>query len=105
MVHVIFDGSSMSLDNYFQSGGGVSYFEGLPTYTQRGHGGYFAGGNIRQRGHGLGSIFSSLWRFLKPMGKALAPIAASAGKAIGQEGLATSARVLNDVISGQDLKE
>ena len=103
MVHIIFDGSTMSLDDYFQTGGGVSFYEGLPLY-QRGHG-FFVGDALRQRGHGLGDIFRSFWRILKPMAKSLSPIVASAGKAIGQEGLATTARVLSDVVGGQDLRE
>lgn len=96
MVHVIFDGGSLSLADYYQSGNGAAYFEGLPLY-QRGHG-YFAGMPLRQRGHGLGDILRTFWRLLKPM-------AVSAGKAVGQEGLATTARVLNDVVGGQNLKD
>ena len=41
----------------------------------------------------MGDIFRSLWRFIRPIaaniGKAAVPIAKSAGKAIGEEGLAT----------------
>ena len=57
----------------------------------------------------MGDIFRSLWRFIQPIvtniGKAAIPLAKSAGKAIGQEGLATSARILSDIVQGKDIKE
>lgn len=104
MGHVRFDPSEIRYDSYFysQSGSGVNTFEGLPLY-QRGHG-YFSG-YPRQRGAGLGNVFRTLWRFLRPIAKTLAPVAASAGKAIGEEGLATTARVLNNVVQGGTLKD
>lgn len=95
MVHVRFDPSDIGYDSYFQTGSG--YFEGLPLYKQRGYG--------NQQGAGLGNLFRQFWRFLKPMAKSLAPVVASAGKAIGEEGLATTARVLNNVVEGGDLKD
>ena len=102
MVREAFDGSLIRMEN-FQIGSGFSYFEGLPPY-QRGYGGVFAG-YPRQRGDGLGDIFKGLWRYLKPALKNITPALKEAGKAIGQEGLATSARVLTDVVKGGDLKE
>ena len=106
MVHVVFDGSLLRIENFLQRGGGVLSFEGYPLY-QRGHG-YFVG-FPRQRGHGLGSLFQNLWRFIRPIatnfGKAALPIAKSAGRAIGEEGLATSARIINDLVQGKNLKE
>ena len=39
MVHIIFDGSQVKLDNYFRqegSGPSTTYFEGLPAKYQRG---------------------------------------------------------------------
>jgi hypothetical protein len=106
MVHVIFDGSEVKLENFYgenQIGGSssssISYFEGLPLKYQRGYG-YFMG-VPRQRGHGLGDVFRSIWRILKPLGTALAPMAKEAGRAIGQEGLATGARVLTDLVEGK----
>lgn len=103
MVHEIFDPTSVHLDDgYFHqtgSGGGKGYFEGLPPY-QRGYG-WFAG-MPRQRGEGIGDIFRSLWRVLKPLAKSTL---SSAGKAVGQEGLAATARILNDVVQGGDLKQ
>ena len=57
----------------------------------------------------MGDIFRSLWRFIRPIatniGKAAIPLAKSAGKAIGEEGLATSARILSDIVQGKDIKE
>ena len=106
MVHVIFDGSDVKLENYFQVGSGLTYFEGLPPY-QRGYG-YFAG-IPRQRGNGSGDIFRSLWRVLKPYaisaGRNIVPVVKSAGRAIGEEGLATGARVLTELVQGKDVGE
>jgi len=101
MVHVILDPADVRLDGYFQVGGG-SYFEGLPPY-QRGYG-WFSG-TPRQRGSGLGDIFRSFWRVLKPLAKRVGPVLTSAGKAVGEEGLAATARILNDVVQGGDLKQ
>lgn len=94
MVHVIFDGSNLSVDKIYtqQTGSGaLSYFEGLP--YQRGFG-YSA----NQRGAGLGNALKSIWRFLKPLASTISPIAMSVGKELGKEGLATTARVLTKVI-------
>ena len=99
MVRERFDGSTVRLDN-FQLGSGYSYFEGLPPY-QRGYGLLQA----RQRGSGFADIFKSVWRFLKPTVKSLVPVLSEAGKAIGEEGLATTSRVLNDVVQGGNLKD
>ncbi|HEX4852447.1 MAG TPA: hypothetical protein VFV08_16635, partial [Puia sp.] len=101
MVRERFDGSTVRLDN-FQLGSGYSYFEGLPPY-QRGYGLFV--GHAGQRGSGFADIFKSVWRFLKPAVKHLAPVLSEAGKAIGEEGLATTSRVLNDVVKGGNLKE
>ena len=113
MVHIIFDGSTLQLDNFSQCGSGgdqFTYFQGLPASQQRGYGGYSAySGMVRQRGHGLGAIFRSIWRTLRPMltsaGATLKPLAASAGEAIGKEGLATGARILGDMVAGTPAKE
>lgn len=98
MVHIIFDPSNGSIVD--QTGDG--HFRGLSNY-QRGYGHFV--GLRHQRGAGLGDIFRRFWRVLKPIAKTLAPIATSAGKALGEEGLATTARVLSDVVQGGNLKE
>jgi hypothetical protein len=94
MVHVIFDPSSNLLNSGGQTGG--AYFHGITPY-QRGYGPHFVGGR-HQRGAGLGDIFRRFWRVLKPM-------LSNAGKAVGEEGLAATARVLTDVVQGAPLKE
>ena len=88
MVRVLFDGSQLRLDN-FQTGGGYS--------NQIGYGSFYVG-YPRQRGEGVASILRGLWRYIRPM-------ALSAGKAIGEEGLAATARILNNVVQGGDVKE
>lgn len=103
MVHVRIDPAEIRLDGFFQTGGGGvgQTFEGR--MYQRGYG-WFAG-MPRQRGSGLGDVFRRLWRYLRPMaGKAL-PVIKDAGKALGEEGLAAAARVLDDVSRGANLKE
>ena len=89
MVHSVFDPNSVTLDEFFQSGYGVSstYFQGVA--RQRGYG---------FRGAGIGSIFRSLLRMIIPLAK-------SAGKSVGKEALATSARILDNLAQGQELKE
>jgi hypothetical protein len=103
-MHIIFDPSESTLNfgEFIQNGSG-SFYKGLPPY-QRGYG-WYTGMPPYQRGAGLGDIFRRFWRVLQPIAKGLAPVVSSAGKAIGQEGLATTARVLSDVVQGTDLKE
>lgn len=99
MVRQIFDGSQLRLDKFYQTGSGaISFFEGTP--FQRG-----LGYSNRQRGAGVGSVVRSIWRFLKPLASTIRPIASSVGSAIGKEGLDTTARVLNKVVQGGDIKE
>jgi hypothetical protein len=69
----------------FGNGGGIPHynaFNGMPY----------------QRGAGIGSIFRSLLRFLIPIGR-------KAGIAIGKQGLESGARVINNVLGGNDLKQ
>jgi hypothetical protein len=51
-------------------------------------------GRARQRGHGLGDIFRSIWRFFVPAVKSLAPHALRAG-----------ANIVEDVSSGKTWKD
>ncbi|KAL3118843.1 hypothetical protein niasHT_008190 [Heterodera trifolii] len=85
-----------------QSGGGVSVFEGAPTF-QRGYG-YFLG-VPRQKGAGVGSVLRNLWRYLRPMVSAARPYAANIAAEIGKEGLETGARFLNEVSKGGNIKD
>ena len=51
-----------------------------------------------QRGHGIGSIFGSLFRSVLPIFKRVAP-------AIGKKAIQTGLEIVDDVASGQSLKE
>ncbi|KAL3096015.1 hypothetical protein niasHS_005774 [Heterodera schachtii] len=103
MVRVIFDGSNLRLEQvYQQNGGGVSVFEGAPTF-QRGYG-YFLG-VPRQKGAGVGSVLRNLWRYLRPMVSAVRPYAANIAAEIGKEGLETGVRFLNEVSKGGNIKD
>jgi hypothetical protein len=51
-------------------------------------------GRMRQRGHGIGDIFKSIWRFISPAFKTLAPHALRAG-----------ANIVEDVSSGNTWKD
>ena len=64
------------------------------------YGGGIALGGFRgrrfQRGHGLGSVLSSLF-------KSILPVAKKVGKTVGKEVLRTSAHVASDALAGQDI--
>ena len=66
--------------------------------NQCGHGMPVFYGARMQRGHGLGSIFSGLFRSIFPMLKRVAPV-------IGKEALQTGIDIVSDVAVGQTLKE
>jgi hypothetical protein len=51
-------------------------------------------GRLRQRGHGIGDIFRSIWRYFSPAVKTLAPHALRAG-----------ANIVEDVSSGKTWKD
>jgi hypothetical protein len=102
MVHVIFDGSLLKLNVGRQTGSGsssFSFFEGLPPKFQRGHGYHL------QQGHGVGNIFRSIWRFLRPLGSTLAPYAKDIGKAMAQEGIQVGADTLSKIAQGDSPKQ
>ena len=80
-MHVVFNPDMVDWNVHLVQTGGGAYFVGVPY----------------QRGAGIGSVFRSIFRFLMPMIK-------SAGKELGREGLATSARVLGNLAQGQDLR-
>ena len=85
-MHVIFDPSSVSVEDFDQDGAGFYYY-GFP--YQRGYG---------YHGAGIGSVFRSLIRFLIPLAK-------KAGKTVGKEALVTSARILDNIAQGAELRE
>ena len=66
--------------------------------NQCGHGMPVFYGARMQRGHGLGSIFSGLFRSIFPMLKRVAPV-------IGKKALQTGIEIVSDVAAGQSLKE
>ena len=65
-----------------QAGDGFPVYAGTPYY---------------QRGHGIGSIFSGLF-------KAATPLLKTAAKSLGKKALRVGAQVANDVLEGQNLK-
>ena len=93
MVRVIFDGSNLKLGGHFpQEGSGIiGRFDAASPY-QRGYGHFSA--LARQRGAGVGSVLRNIWRYLRPLASTVSPITTSIGKAVGQEALSTTARVL-----------
>lgn len=76
------EGSQHLFNKYYsrqQKGGGD-----FPVYV----------GRVRQRGHGIGDIFKSIWSFLFPAIKTIAPHAIRAG-----------ANIVEDVTSGNSWKD
>ena len=71
-------------------------FDQYYTNQQKGGGGVFPVyvGRVRQRGHGIGDIFRSIWRFNSPIFKTIAPHALRAG-----------ANIVEDVTSGNSWKD
>ncbi len=66
--------------------------------NQCGHGLPVFYGARSQRGHGIGSIFSGLWRTVFPILKRVAP-------ALGRKALQTGVQIADDVTSGKSFKE
>ena len=97
-MHVIFDPDEADWQQFLSANTGAQMGWGFATYQVGrggGGGGYFEGMPY-QRGHGIGSVFRSLMRFLLPLGK-------QAAASIGREGLETTSRVLNSILaSGND---
>jgi len=78
------NGDGRAYDQYYagQSGGGLPVFYGARM----------------QRGHGLGSILSGLFRSVFPFLKGMAP-------AVGRKILTTGMQIAGDVVKGQPLNE
>ena len=92
MVHIAFDPSLISFNDYQVgyggAGGEYSYFKGLPPY-QRGYGYY------QQRGGGLGDVLRGVWRFLMPVIRS--PSMKEIGQAVGREVLTSGSSILSKV--------
>lgn len=95
MVHIIFDPSQPSVEDFIQIGSGVSdlpdfeFFKGSPVF-QRGYG--------VQSGAGVGDVFRGIWRFLLPLIRRV-------GTTVSAEALNTGQRALDRVIQGEPVKE
>lgn len=78
------DASRLDYEDYYlnQSGNGMSVFHGARM----------------QRGHGLGSFLSGLFRNAWPLIK-------TGAKAFGKQFLRTGLQIANDVVEGQELKD
>ncbi len=78
------DADKRAYEQYYvgQSGNGLPVFYGSRT----------------QRGHGIGSLFSGLFRSIFPILKRVAPI-------VGKKALETGMQIFGDVSSGQSFKE
>ena len=69
-------------DRFYQSGHGLTGFEGVAF----------------QRGGGLGNFLGRLFRFVLPVAKKV-------GKAVGKQALTSGADILDDVVKGRNIKE
>jgi hypothetical protein len=57
-----------------------------------------------QRGHGLGSIFKSFYRWISPIFKQHAlPVLKQGATTLGEEAVRTAANIANDALSGKHL--
>ncbi len=76
-------------------------------YNQQSKGhlpGYYIG-PAYQRGHGLGGIFSSLFRAAVPLFKMAKPVVKSGMKSLAKEALTTGANIATDLIEGENLQD
>lgn len=64
----------------------IAYFEGMPSWQQQGYG-MAAMTLARQRGFGVGSMLRKLWKYLRPLAMSAKPLAFSAARRLGKEGL------------------
>ena len=80
--------------------------ESTPYYSQRGYGYPVFQGDPYQEGHGIGSLFGSLFRGVAPLLKrAFVPAVKSIAKNVGKSALKHAVGVASDVISGEkDIK-
>lgn len=81
---VIYSPDDENWDAFFQAQiGGGYYFEGIP---------------YMQSGGGIGTILSTVMRFLLPIAK-------SVGREVGKEGLALGSRLLGEMAEGRNVQE
>ena len=92
MVHVIFDPSTPSIDDFISNQVGAGEFKYFKTATpyQRGYG-------RLHRGAGIGDVFRVLWRHIMPMVKTI-------GTSAGRKLVDTTTRILDKVESGDSSK-
>ncbi len=62
-------------------------------------------GPAYQRGHGLGGIFSSLFRAAVPLFKMAKPVVKSGAKALAKEALTAGANIATDLLDGENLQQ
>ena len=93
MVHCVFDPAETRLAPQVGDGAAEQFYTGRMFQRGRGLGGYGV-----HSGAGMGDVFRSVWRYLRPY-------AASAGKAIAHEGAATAQRILSNLAQGANLNE
>jgi hypothetical protein len=91
MPHVIVDVNAIKFQNFFdrQVGEGQYFYEGIPYQRGWGH---------RQRGAGLSTVLSSIWKFIQPAVRNL-------GQDLSKESLAAGARALSSLSEGSNIKD
>lgn len=83
-VNYCCDADRRAYEHYYVNQGG----NGMPVFY----------GARMQHGHGIGSIFSGLFRSIFPIIKRVAPV-------IGKKALQTGVKIIGDVAAGQSLKD
>ena len=72
--------------------------------AQGNHPAYYIGPSF-QKGHGLGGIFSSLFRAAVPIFKTVSPVLKQGAKAVAREAISTGAQIASDALKGDNWKE
>jgi hypothetical protein len=72
-------------------------------YAGQASGGYYSA-PMFQQGHGLGGLFSSLFRAMAPVARAVAPVLRRGARSVGYELLRSGADIANDIADGSDLR-
>ena len=63
-------------------------------------------GSPRQKGHGLGGVFRSLYRYMMPLFKSHAlPVLKKSVKSVGSEALRAATNIGIDALKGENLKD